>query len=217
MTSLCAEVVEAVLTVVNNLRAIERHMSYNVVSNIRAEEWYRSSKGEPAHDGGCLVLYLFRYPGLLAYRESDEGRAECSEMVGQLGSWKSQETVLKETERFKYFINADLMLPDSDKLRPGMGHSFVPLETMPTETQEPAQGRECNREREGIGQIPHEADLPARTALRSDHGPNEVVHSLQGLVVSKETNLATLGKSYNAKFFQPFFDAMHFRSESATH
>ena len=47
-----------------------------------------------------------------AYRETDEGRAECAEVIGRLGSWKSH---LKETERFKYLINADLLLPDSDK------------------------------------------------------------------------------------------------------
>ena len=76
------------------------------MSNIRAEEWYRSSKGNPAHDGDCLVLYMFRYPpskhpGLLAYRNSDEGRAECAEVIGKLGSWKSQKTVsvLKETDK----------------------------------------------------------------------------------------------------------------------
>ena len=37
-----------------------------------------------------------------AYRETDEGRAECAEVIGRLGSWKSH---LKETERFKYLSN----------------------------------------------------------------------------------------------------------------
>lgn len=60
--SLCTEVIEAILTAVNSLRELEHRISYNVVSNIHAEEWYRSNKGDPAHDGDCLVLYMFRYP-----------------------------------------------------------------------------------------------------------------------------------------------------------
>lgn len=43
-TSLCTEVVEAALTVVNKLREVERRISYNLVSNIRAEEWMRLLK-----------------------------------------------------------------------------------------------------------------------------------------------------------------------------
>lgn len=104
LTRLCTEVVEAVLTAVNKLREIEHRISYSIVSNIRAEEWFRSSKGDPAHDGDCLALHMFRFPNkhpsLLAYRDSEEGRAETVEVIGQ-------KTVLKETERFKYFINAD--------------------------------------------------------------------------------------------------------------
>ena len=93
----------SVLTAVNNLRELEYRISYNLVSNIRAEEWYRSGKGDPAHDGDCLLLYMFRYPNkhpdLLTYRESDEGKAEVEEVRGMQGSWRSQETVLKETEQ----------------------------------------------------------------------------------------------------------------------
>ena len=74
-----------------------------MVSNIRAEEWYRSGKGDPAHDGDCLLFYMFRYPSkhpdLLTYRESDEGKAEVEEVRGKQGSWRSQETVFLEGDR----------------------------------------------------------------------------------------------------------------------
>ena len=103
------------ITAVNNLRELEYRISYDRVSDIRAEEWYRSGKGDPAHDGDCL-RYPNKHPDLLTYRESDEGEAEVEEVRGKQGSWRSQETVLKETERFiKYFINADLLLSNSDE------------------------------------------------------------------------------------------------------
>ena len=148
-----------------------------MVSNIRAEEWYRSSKGNPAHDGDCLVLYMFRYPpskhpGLLAYRNSDEGRAECAEVIGKLGSWKSQKTVsvLKETD--KAWIEP-----------------LVCTARNYTNQNARTRSRTGNATESGQVSIPREADLPAKPVPRSDHGPSE------GHVGSAETILATRGKS----------------------
>lgn len=51
---------------------------------------------------------------LFAYPDSEEGRQELDE-VYKTGSFRTRETVMKETERFKRLINEDILLPTKDQ------------------------------------------------------------------------------------------------------